>query len=181
MSRAHLAQALVSVAIDAELDSSSIAAATQAFFEGPLATLWDKISNRYTVYSSSVASDEVFSRSMQEYYQIVKQAFLSFASVDSKTGPQLSIEGLFSLLYASTLVDKEQEGAIVDAFLQSQLLPSSPEQELSHLVFCEFFEALMKVTLFSIGSDSGLSEAKRLRMGFGLVSEIQNISRSGGK
>jgi hypothetical protein len=73
----------------------------------------------------------------------------------------------------ATLVESDNESFGVACFLQSQLNPVV-QFELEHIVFVEFVEALSRLSLKAIESYSVLTDGKRIRMAFNMVTELSS-------
>ena len=91
-------------------------------------------------------------------------------------GPRLKVSTFVSILQEVSLLDSlDQEGLCVGCFLEAQLLPPSA-WELEDLVLCEFMEALARVAtkLIEAHKGSAFTDAKRVRMAFNVVSELND-------
>jgi hypothetical protein len=85
------------------------------------------------------------------------------------------VSGFVDLLIASSMIFDDQEGLGVNCFKKAQLDPDTV-WELQDIVFCEFVDAVSHLALRSIENSSGLSDAKKIRMAFNFMSELQNDS-----
>ena len=112
-----------------------------------------------------------------EYYQLLKHAFQLRASTDSKYGPRLTVSAFITMLHDAGMLEPEQENLCVAGFLEAQLHPAVI-WELEDLVFCEFLEALARVAMQVIEKYKGstFTDAKRVRMAFNFLSELQQDS-----
>jgi hypothetical protein len=106
------------------------------------------------------------------------------------------------MMKESTLIDSDNESLGVACFQQSQMNPPKPS-ELPHIVFIEFVEAASRLSLKAIESygyyvcslfflsysncclllsldvflaSSGLTEAKRIRMAFNMITELSGLN-----
>jgi hypothetical protein len=102
---------------------------------------------------------------------LLKQVFCFKGTTDAQLGPRLSLANFLSIMREATLVDNDNEGFAVACFLQSQLSPTA-QNELEYIVFVEFIEALSRLSLKAIESYNVLTEAKRIRMAFNMVTEL---------
>ena len=135
MSRAHVVQALVFVALERNTSSSSskskdkkvkddAADAVLDFLQGPLANMWASVTSNYTMYKHS--DDETFVDAFNQSYYILKQAFLSFGSTQKARGPIMSTDQMLfmfknTLWVGSVLSDKDQDSACLSAFREVQV------------------------------------------------------------
>jgi hypothetical protein len=88
------------------------------------------------------------------------------------------------LLITSTLVFKDQHEPMIDCYLKAQqTLAPARDRELPALVYCEFLEAVSRLAIQIIDTDSQLGPGKRVRMAFSMITELQNhpLRREGGK
>lgn len=187
MSRAHMAQSLMCMAVDgAQQTGESAQMAICKLFDGPLTSLWNSIVHSYTMYRNM--HDHTFVEAFVNTYAVLKQAFLTFGSTHPLHGPRMTAEKcvwLFknSLFVGSSMLEKEQEGAVVSAFLDSHLCGStvgatgpyastSGSIEFPHLVFSEFLEVLASVALVS-ERDSGMEVGKKMRLAFNTIAQLQ--------
>ena len=192
MSRAHMAQALMCLAVENAVSAQTAESTQDAIcrlFDGPLSSLWHGIVRGYTMYRNM--HDRTFVEAFVNTYAVLKQAFLTFGSTHPEHGPHMSAEKciwLFknSLFVGSGMSEEEQEGAVVSAFLDSQLrgythgatgLYSSSSGaagmvEFPHLVFSEFMEVLASVALVS-EHDSGMDVGKKMRLAFNTIAQLQ--------
>ena len=135
------------------------------------ASSWDQI---YAIQHP----DEVLPQALGDYWQLVKQAFLSFSTHDVERGPELALGDYMQLLVTSTLVFKDQQDEMISSFLHAQksLASSSTarERELSSLVFAEFLEAVSHLAIRVIDTNASLGPGKRVRMALSMVCELQN-------
>jgi len=184
MSRSHMVQALICLAVESEMGPTIIDAVTN-FIDGPLLQLWQRIVGNYTLYR--FLDDETFIDTFLSTYQVLKQAFLSFGSTHPHRGPTMTVDKciwLFrnSLFVGSALEDNEQEGACALAILNSTFAPL-PEggmtvaamkgsSEFEEIVFIEFLETLASVAMVS-EADSGMEVGKKMRMVFNTIIQLQ--------
>jgi len=180
MSRSHMVQALICLAVESEYGPTIIDAITR-FIDGPLLQLWQRIVGSYTLYR--YLDDETFIDTFLSTYQVLKQAFLSFGGSHPHRGPTMTIDKciwLFrnSLFIGSALEDKEQEGACALAILNSTFA-SCPgggktikSVEFEEIVFIEFLETLASVALVS-EADSGMEVGKKMRLAFNTIIQLQ--------
>ena len=180
MSRPQLAQALAVVAFALNSgdpgSSTSNGESLQAFLSGPCSEYWQQVlGTKYTRYSTS---DVVLPQALGDYWQLVKQAFLSFSTHDVERGPELALGDYMQLLVTSTLVFKDQQDEMISSFLHAQksLASSSTarERELPSLVFAEFLEAVSHLAIRVIDTNAALGPGKRVRMALSMVCELQN-------
>ncbi len=80
---------------------------------------------------------------------MLKQTFHQKATIDSKFGPRLPATDFMQMMRDATLVDIDQETMCIGCFLQAQLNPPV-QYELEFLVFVEFIEALLRLSLKAI-------------------------------
>lgn len=173
LSRPQLAQALASIAIDLELDQTTIHEAIEALLSGLVHEYWEKLAANVSLYC---INDEILPMAIRDYYSIVKQAFLAFAVHDAIRGPEITLPDLMQLLVASTLVFKDQTEPLVACFLQAQIsLPALSEaRELQSLVYCEFLEAVSRLAIQTIDTNAALGPGKRVRMALSMLCELQD-------
>lgn len=113
-----------------------------------------------------------------EYYQLLKQAFLLRGSNPPvPSGPKLSISKFVDLLVDTGMIDEDMEPICVNSFLLTQFNPSV-HWELQYLVLAEFIEALSRVALKTIENSTSLTDAKKIRMAFNFMTELQNEAYS---
>jgi hypothetical protein len=142
-----------------------------AFISGPLTTFWHDISTNYLFYTTT---DPMLRTATMEYYQLLKQAFVLRAAVAPPTfGPKLSISKFVELLVDTGMIDEEMEPICVSCFLLAQFNPSV-HWELEYVILAEFIEALSRVALKTIETSSTLTDAKKIRMAFNFMTELQN-------
>jgi len=184
MSRSHMVQALVCLAVESEYGPTITDAVTR-FIDGPLLQLWQRIVGSYTLYR--YLDDETFIDTFLSTYQVVKQAFLSFGTTHPHRGPTMTIDKciwLFknSLFIGSALEDKEQEGACALAILNTTFTTFANKSgasktsvksiEFEEIVFIEFLETLASVALVS-EADSGMGVGKKVRLAFNTIIQLQ--------
>ena len=184
MSRAQFTQALVSVAISTSQDPlRATAESLLSFFSGPLSDWWQLICTSYSRYSISDPILPVH-LAISDYYRLVQQAFYAFCHNDPDRGAEISLESYMQLLITSTLVFKDQHEPMIDCYLKAQqTLAPARDRELPALVYCEFLEAVSRLAIQIIDTDSQLGPGKRVRMAFSMITELQNhpMRREGGK
>ena len=178
MSRAHMAQALVYIAIQRNNNTKDTGAAiiddVCNLLDGPLIWLWHSFVGSYTMYRNM--NDETFVDALVNTYAVLKQAFLTFGSIHPKYGPTMKIEQcvwLFrnSLFVGSSMLDAEQEGACVSACLDSMLRTQTHSSlEFKEIIFSEFLEVLSSVALVS-EHDSGMEVGKKMRLAFNTIAQ----------
>lgn len=103
--------------------------------------------------------------------------FHSKATIDSKFGPRLSLASYMAIMKEATLVDFENEALCVNSFLLAQLTPTV-QFELEFIVFSEFVEAISRLSLKAIENYNVLTEAKRIRMAFNMITELAAVSEA---
>eukprot|EP01038_Epipyxis_sp_PR26KG_P005050 gene5050-7047_t len=169
MTRSHFTQTIIDIAMMNEDQKLSPTDELKSFLNSKLVPFWEKITSSYLYYT---IKDPALKLITEEYYQIVKQAFLTKATKDSLFGPKLTFQNFVDLLMESSMVENGLETYCYTIFYGTQFDPSK-QYELDGLVFCEFLEALSRISLRSIEGSSGLSDAKRIRMGFNFMTELQ--------
>lgn len=75
------------------------------------------------------------------------------------------------------MIDEDMEPICVNSFLLTQFNPSV-HWELQYLVLAEFIEALSRVALKTIENSTSLTDAKKIRMAFNFMTELQNEAYS---
>jgi len=207
MSRPQFAQAVAAIAISHMQASQepqgsgagtagSFAPLLQSFLAGPFSSYWTQLSRCYSRYC---ISDDLLSVALGDYYQMVKQAFLSFSTVDAERGPEIALQDYMQLLVTSTLVFKDQTTPMIECFLGAQVslnaggesesgagagagaAGSMRERELSSLVYCEFLEAVSRLAIQIIDTNASLGPGKRVRMALSMICELQNHPNRLGK
>lgn len=169
MTRAHLAEALVCVAMeDAVLEDSGPSQLVEEFFGRSLQKLWDKITESYIFYTGR---DPSIKSTTLSYYQLLKKAFHASASLDSKFGPRLPLGDFIAMMVQSGMVDRVDEHLCVTTFQDVHFNPPS-ERELADLVFCEFLDAVSRLACTVINHNDNLETAKRIRLGFEVIAEL---------
>lgn len=176
LSRAHMCQALVSLAVDLEMGGTVLEAVTN-LLDGPLTWLLEHYTRKYNTYRHG--DDETFATALANTYFVLKQAFLTFGSTDPTRGPTMSAseaKWLFknSLFVGSSLLDKDIEAGIVRSMEESQLRGQSAGLQLEEMVFSEFLETLTTLALVS-DSDSGLEVGKKVRLAFNTMVQLQPL------
>ena len=159
----------------------------QSFLVGPLSSYWTQLKRCYSRYS---VSDDLLGVALSDYYQMVKQAFLAFSTVDAERGPEIALQDYMQLLVTSTLVFKDQTTQVIECFLGAQVSlngavsagsGSMRERELPSLVYCEFLEAVSRLAIQIIDTNSSLGPGKRVRMALSMICELQNLPNRLGK
>lgn len=90
-------------------------------------------------------------------------------------GPRLTVSSFIGMIQEVGLIEPEQESLCVSGFLEAQLSPATV-WELEDLVLCEFLEALARVAVKVIEQYKGsaFTDAKRIRMAFNFVAELND-------
>ena len=99
-----------------------------------------------------------------------------------KYGPRLTLSSFISMMQDTSMLEPEQDNICVASFLEAQLNPPV-SWELEDLVFCEFMEAAARVAVKVIEKYKGstFTDAKRIRMAFNFLTEMQQGQQSEAK
>jgi hypothetical protein len=175
MTRAHLAEALIFIAMEqVALEESTTGQLIEAFFLGPLESLWSKITTSYLLYTSR---DPAIKSTTMSYHQLLKRSFNARASPDPKFGPRLPLGDFIDMMIQSGLVDRAEEQMCLRVFQDVHFNPS-PDRELSDVVFCEFLEAASRLACTAINHNDDLEFVKRIRLGFEMLVELNPVNNS---
>lgn len=180
MTRPQLAQALVAVSVSISSSSPGDGFSPQSlqdFMGDVVAPFVSELGSLYCLYS---IHDDILGVAYRDYYQLVRQAFLTFAVEDPVRGAEILLRDYMQLLVTSTLVFKDQTDQMVTNFLRAQV-NRERERELHSLVFAEFMEAVSRLAIEIIDTDPNLSPGKRIRMAFSMLTDLQNLPKVHGR